>query len=166
MIPRIPQWLSRTIPHLLHWICRFILAGIFIISGNFKRQNYFDFALAIQGYKLFSPDQTKLVFLIARYFPWLEIALGISLLILVRRKIRYASGVAAALLLFFIVLLTVTYFRGIEANCGCFSFDEKISPKTIARDSLMLLPALYLLFVEPLLRKRLKTENPESGIQT
>jgi len=24
---------------------------------------------------------------------------------------------------------------------------------------------LYLLFAEPLLRKRLKTENPESGIQ-
>jgi putative oxidoreductase len=145
---------------ILHWLCRCLLAGIFIYSGYVKTQNPLQFAGAITGYKLFSDHYAWLIWPIAEYFPWFEIALGLFLLFLIGRKIRYAAGAAAALLLFFIILLTITYLRGIDANCGCFSFDDRISPKTIARDSLMLLPALDLLFVEPLLRKRLKNENP------
>jgi hypothetical protein len=160
MKSRILPWLNRYAPAIVHWLCRIILAGIFIKSGDFKRQNWFDFALAIQAYDLFPQNQTELVFKIAHVFPWIEIALGISFLLLVRRNIRYAAGAATALLLFFTVLLTITYFRGIDASCGCFSFEEKISPKTILRDSLMLLPALYLLFVEPLLQKK----KPEASI--
>ncbi len=98
----------------------------------------------------------------AHVFPWVEIALGVLLLIGFRWKLRYFAGAATALLLFFIVILTVTYLRGIEADCGCFSFEDRISPKTIARDSLMLIPALYLLFAGPLLRRRLKKNNQES----
>jgi uncharacterized membrane protein YphA (DoxX/SURF4 family) len=149
---------------ILHWLSRCILGGIFIFSGEIKRENWLQFVGAIKGYKLFSDNNDWLVWKIADYFPWLEIALGLSLLLLIKRKIRYAAGVAAALMIFFIVLLIITLNRGIEANCGCFSFDDKISPWTIARDSLMLLPALYLL-AEPLIRKRLQNKNPESGIQ-
>jgi putative oxidoreductase len=149
---------------ILHWLSRSILGGIFIYSGYIKTQNWLQFVGAINGYKLFSDNNDWLVWKIADYFPWFEIALGLSLLLLIKRKIRYAAVVATALMLFFIILLTITYFRGIEANCGCFSFDDRISPKTIARDSLMLLPALYLL-AEPLIRKRLQNKNPDSGTQ-
>jgi len=141
---------------ILHWSSRIILSAIFLYTGYIKIQAPLQFAGAISGYQLV-PD--KLVWPIAQYFPWFEIALGVFLLI--GWKIRYVAGASAALLLFFTAMLSITYFRGIEANCGCFSFNDRITTKTIARDSIILIPALFLIF-EPRRRPR-EFENPESG---
>jgi uncharacterized membrane protein YphA (DoxX/SURF4 family) len=167
--PSILQWLNRLIPHILHWLSRCFLAGIFIYTGYVKSDlAHFDdfpartlkFSVAIAKYKVV-PE--KLHWPIATYLPLFEIALGIW--ILSGWKIRRSALAGAALLLFFIVLLSITYARGIEADCGCgFGGDEPISIQAIARDSLMLIPALYLLIAEPLLSRRLKNEHPEPGI--
>jgi uncharacterized membrane protein YphA (DoxX/SURF4 family) len=141
---------------VLHWLFRIVLAGIFIYSGYVKVREPLQFAVAIAGYQMV-PE--KLIFPLATYLPWLEIALGLG--ILIGWKIRYFSMSAAALLLFFIVVLAITISRGIEANCGCFALDERISPRTIARDSLILIPALYLA-IEPQLRKRWQKTSPAS----
>jgi uncharacterized membrane protein YphA (DoxX/SURF4 family) len=144
---------------ILHWASRIILAVIFLYTGYIKIQDPLQFALAISGYQLIPEN---LVMIVAQLFPWLEIALGIFLLI--GWEIRYIAGTSATLLLFFIVILTSTYFRGIEANCGCFSFNDRITPKTIARDSIILIPALFLLF-EPKRRLR-QPENPEATVSS
>jgi uncharacterized membrane protein YphA (DoxX/SURF4 family) len=143
------------------------VAGVFIYSGYSKLTpgHIFDvplqFMVAISGYKLPIPD--RLILPIATYLPWVEIALGLA--ILIGWKIRYFAGALTALLLFFIVILTITYARGIEANCGCFGLGEKISWKTILRDSSFLLPTLYLLlenrFRFAVQRSQLKTVNAE-----
>lgn len=171
MIARIMQWLFPCflsvkqdkvcfhIPCILNWLSRFILAGIFLYSGYVKLESPLLFEAVLYTYDLFPNPYVPAM---ARYFPWAEIALGVLLLIGFRRKIRYLAGASTLLLLFFIVILAVTYFRGIEADCGCFGFDDPISPKSIARDSLMLIPSLYLLFTGLLLRRRLKKTNPES----
>ncbi len=171
MIARFMQWFfpcflspkqDRVCSHvscILHWLLRFILAGIFIYSGYIKWESPLLFEAVLYSYDLF-PNQ--FVPSIAQYFPWIEMGLGLLLLMGFRRKVRYLAGASAILLLFFIVILAITYLRGIEADCGCFGFDDPISPKTIARDSLMLIPALYLLFAGPLLRRRLKNRDPES----
>lgn len=145
---------------VLHWLSRCILAGVFIYSGYLKAQATLQFAVAITGYKLV-PE--RLVLPVATYFPWLEIVLG--LVLLSGWKIRYVSVGTAGLLLFFMVLLTITYFRGIETNCGCFGFGEPISLKTIARDSLFLIPALFLVF-ETRFRMRSKGTPLASSIPT
>ena len=132
----------------LHWLCRMVLAGVFIYSGYIKVQNTLQFAVAITGYQLVPEN---LVYPMAQYLPWIEIALGVA--ILIGWKIRFFSSAAAGLLVFFMVILTITYLRGIEANCGCFSMDDPISPMTIVRDSLILIPALYLVF-EKRIRQR------------
>ncbi len=132
---------------ILHWLCRLILAGIFLYSGYVKIQEPLQFAVAIAGYKMVPDD---MVFPLARFLPWLEIVLGYN--ILIGWKLRYNAVAAGALLLFFIVILSITIGRGIDANCGCFSLDERISPKTVARDSLILLPAIFL-SIESRLRK-------------
>ncbi len=124
---------------VLHWICRIVLAGVFIYSGYVKIESPLQFAAAITGYKLV-PE--PLILPLAEYLPWVEVALGI--LLLSGWKLRYVAWGASGLLLAFIAILTVTYFRGIDADCGCFGFGDKISPKTIARDGLILLPALFL----------------------
>lgn len=138
---------------ILHWACRIVLAGIFIYSGYIKLQSPLQFASAIAGYKLV-PD--TLILSLATYLPWVEIALGV--LLLTGWKIQYVSIGASALLLAFIGILTVTYLRGIDADCGCFGFGDKISPRTIARDVLILLPAVFLA-VEPLLRRDRKLQE-------
>jgi uncharacterized membrane protein YphA (DoxX/SURF4 family) len=142
---------------ILHWASRMVLAAIFLYTGYIKFQNQLPFAIAISGYKLFPEN---LVWPIVQYFPWFELALGVFLLI--GWKIRYVAGISAVLLLFFTIILSITYFRNIEANCGCFSFNERITPKTIARDSIILIPALFLIF-ESRCRPR-QSENPESTI--
>jgi putative oxidoreductase len=144
---------------ILHWACRLLLAGIFIYSGYVKwhMDNPLQLAAVIEGYKL-APQ--ALVWPLANYLPWLEMALGAFLLI--GWKIKYSAMATAALLLFFIVILTITYARGIDANCGCFSLDDRISPKTIARDSLILIPAIFLIF-ESRLRSKFKKSIPASA---
>jgi len=133
---------------LLHWLCRLTLAGVFIYSGYIKVKAPLQFAVAISGYQLVPEN---LVFPLAQYLPWIEIALGVA--ILIGWKIRHFSAATAALLLFFIVILTITYMRGIEANCGCFGMDDPISPLTILRDGIFLVPALYLAFEDKIRRK-------------
>jgi putative oxidoreductase len=139
---------------IFHWLSRCFLAGIFFYTGYkkiFPRPiATLDFGMAVSAYELF-PE--KLVPLIAEYFPWVEIALALLLLIGWKKIIRYVAGVAAAQMLFFIVILTITYARGKDISCGCGIFEGKISPLTIARDGVIIIPALYLL-AEPLLRRK------------
>jgi len=141
----------------LHWLCRLVVAGVFIYSGYVKVEAPLQFAVAISGYQLVPED---LVYPMAQYLPWIEIALGLA--VLIGWKIRYFSSAAAALLLFFMVILTITYLRGIEANCGCFSMDDPITPLTIVRDSIFLIPALYLAF-ENRIRRRFARNVLESS---
>jgi uncharacterized membrane protein YphA (DoxX/SURF4 family) len=141
---------------ILHWASCIILGVIFLYTGYIKIDSPLQFAAAITGYQLV-PEH--LVFTIAQYFPWIEIALGV--LLLTGWKSRYAAVAATGLLLFFTVILTITYFRGIHANCGCFSFDDQISPKTIARDSIIIIPALFLVF-EKGFHRNSKTPAPSA----
>ena len=139
---------TRTIK-IIHWVCRVVLAAMFLYTGYIKIQAPLQFAVTLAGYDLL--PETWIPF-IAQWFPRAEIALGVFLLI--GWKMRYVAAATTALLLFFTVLLTITYFRGIDANCGCFDFNSKISPLTILRDSIILLPALYLLF-EPVIARKI-----------
>jgi len=151
--------MKARIPQILNWGCRIILAVMFFYTGYVKIQAPLQFAVTLQGYELF-PD--TLILLTARWFPWVEIALGVFLLI--GWKIRCVAAAVTALLLFFTVILTITYFRGIDANCGCFDFDSKITPLTILRDSIILIPALYLLFEQRLFSRRKPGMLAESDV--
>jgi uncharacterized membrane protein YphA (DoxX/SURF4 family) len=124
---------------ILHWTCRLGLAGIFFYTGSIKIQSPLQFAVTLSGYKIFP---TWMIMPLTDYFPWVEITLGI--LLIIGWKIRYVALGACALLASFSTLLTITYFRGIPANCGCFSFEDSITPLAILRDGLILIPAIYL----------------------
>jgi uncharacterized membrane protein YphA (DoxX/SURF4 family) len=135
---------------IIHWLCRLSLTAIFLYTGYIKIQEPLQFAVALTGYQLIPEN---LVLPIATYFPWVEILLAIA--ILVGWKIRWFAAAATALLLFFSLLLIITFLRGIEASCGCFSFDDPISPITILRDGIIVVPAIYLL-LENRIRARFK----------
>lgn len=124
---------------ILHWAGRIVLAGTFLYSGYVKIQSPLEFAGALTGYKLFPSD---LIITITYYLPWIEVALGV--LLLVGWKVRYFAAFTAGLLSLFLIILIITYLRGIDAECGCFGMGGRISPLTIARDALFLVPAVFL----------------------
>ena len=125
---------------ILHWASRIILAGTFLYSGYVKIDQFLAFKTALYGYKLFP---IGLINPIAEYLPWMEVALG--LLLLVGWKVRYVAAFTAGLLSLFLIILIITYSRGIPAECGCFGAGGRISPLTLTRDALFLLPAIFLI---------------------
>jgi hypothetical protein len=157
--------MKARILQILHWGCRVVLAAMFFYTGYVKIKSPLQFAVTLMGYELF-PE--ALIPFFAQWFPWAEIALGVFLIFngvifgekSVKWKTRYIAAATTALLLFFTVILSITYFRGIDANCGCFDFNSKISPLTIFRDSIILIPALYLLFER---RKSAKSDESENS---
>ena len=124
---------------VLEWIARLALGALFVYAGYVKLRNPFLFELAVDGYRLLPPTG---VILVAHGLPWLEVALG--LLLWSGWKLHYSATFTALLLGAFLVTMTITYARGIEAQCGCFGTSEPISPRTLARDSLIFLVAAGL----------------------
>jgi uncharacterized membrane protein YphA (DoxX/SURF4 family) len=136
------------IERVLHWACRIFLAAIFVYAGYTKLVNELQFAASISAYQLLPPSA---IMWVVKLLPGFEVILGI--IILLGIKLRYTASIAGLLLAFFIAVMLVTYLRGIEADCGCFGVGEKISPLTLVRDTLMVLPALFLAG-QPWLRSR------------
>ena len=130
---RILQW------RILEWIARLGLGALFIYAGYAKLRNPFVFEMAVDGYQLLPPAG---VILVARGLPWLEVVLGLALW--TGWKLHYSATFTTLLLGAFLVMMGITYARGIEAACGCFGTSEPISPRTLARDSLIFALAAVL----------------------
>ena len=124
---------------LFEWGGRLVLGGLFLFAGYTKVRSPFLFEMAVDAYRLLPPLG---VIVVARSLPWLEIALGVALL--AGWKLRYTASFTALLLGFFVVTMAITYGRGVEASCGCFGFGEPISPRTLVRDSLLVVLAVFL----------------------
>lgn len=119
---------------------RLVLGAVFIYAAYTKlRQSWLLFALSIDSYQLL-PQWAVLT--LARTLPWLELALGITLVAGV--WLRYTSIAATAILLLFFSVMVVSYVRGAGIDCGCFGVGEALSAKTLARDGILLAGAMAL----------------------
>ena len=124
---------------VLYWTSRLAVGALFVFAGYIKVRNSFLFEMAVDSYRLLPPSG---VIVVARTLPWLEIVLGG--LLLAGWKLRYTAAATALLLGGFVIAMSITYARGIEANCGCFGFTERISPFTLARDFLLFAATAFL----------------------
>ena len=124
---------------ILEWVARLGLGALFIYAGYAKLQNPFVFEMAVDGYQLLPPTG---VIVVARGLPWLEVVLG--LVLWTGWKLPYTATFTTLLLGVFLTMMAITYSRGIEAQCGCFGGSEPISPRTLARDSLIFAVAAAL----------------------
>ncbi|RJP90485.1 MAG: DoxX family membrane protein [Desulfobacteraceae bacterium] len=125
-------------------LVRFALAAIFIFAGVPKIMDTASFAGAVYNYQLL-PE--ALINLFAIILPWLEVIVGILLILGV--WLPGAVIIYNGLLISFIAALIISSIRGLDISCGCFSTDSThgIDLWTILRDASMLLASLYLLFV-------------------
>jgi uncharacterized membrane protein YphA (DoxX/SURF4 family) len=123
---------------------RGLLVAIFLTSALPKIRQPRTFTSSITAYHLLPPHWTRPF---ALTLPWLELALG--LLLLIGWQTRLAALTSAALLLLFLVAMGLTLARGRkDLDCGCSSkkHAQKIGWKTITRNVILILLALPMAF--------------------
>jgi len=125
----------------LYHILRIILAVVFIYASIDKIIHPHDFAKAVFNYQIL-PDY--LINITAIFLPWLELILGICLL--VNFWMNGASLTAFLLMLVFMAAISFNLMRELDVGCGCFSSttEEGMTALTLLRDILFFVMSLGL----------------------
>jgi uncharacterized membrane protein YphA (DoxX/SURF4 family) len=150
------QWYQAKV---LPFVVRLILGGVFIYASVDKILHPAAFGEAVYNYKIL-PD--ALINLTAIILPWLELVLGLFLI--VGLWLPGATFLCILLLLTFLGALLFNIARGLNIYCGCFSTNTEVVSGAsmvwyLLRDGVFFLLALYL-FSYVFLRKR-TTKNIE-----
>ncbi len=123
---------------------RFFLGIAFVVAGGVKILNPYEFAGAVLAYQLLSQPLAGLT---AAVVPWVEVVSGGLLCAGVKR--RSCLILIMLFMVVFIIVLAVTWARGLEIDCGCGLFTPKpVGPLALAEDGLILLLAAWLYKVE------------------
>lgn len=123
---------------------RIIIGGIFIYASIDKIAHPDAFARIIHNYRLFPPS---LINVIAIIVPWVELISGA--LLIIGWKCKAANLIIGGMLTVFIITLTISYIRGININCGCFSTASSTKSDLLMRifeDTLMVIGCLIIGF--------------------
>jgi uncharacterized membrane protein YphA (DoxX/SURF4 family) len=130
---------------ILEWALRLGLGGIFIYAGIAKLGDVQQFYLDIHHFEL-TPSDVSMVF--AVFLPWLEIVLGVALV--VRRLYLGAIGLCALLALVFLGAIGSAWWRGLDITCGCFGHENNASnfPRHLALNGAMLAATMGLAWLE------------------
>ncbi len=118
-----------------------LLGAMFLAAGVIKAQNVAGFYRDLQSYRLFSPE----VMLVAAYYaPALEVVTGTA--VLFERSRRPAAALLAVMLAGFILLLAVSWLRGVDISCGCFGPDggKTNYPLRLGEDVVLLTLAVWV----------------------
>jgi uncharacterized membrane protein YphA (DoxX/SURF4 family) len=127
-------------------VARLGLAAVWLISGGIKAADSGQTYVAVRAYDVLPLDAVGPV---AAVLPWLELALG--LLLLVGLGVRVAAAASAALLLAFVAGLLQAWARGLAIDCGCFGGGGAVDPDATAyglellRDAGFLALAVWLI---------------------
>ena len=130
-------------PRLLEVIgalARFGLAAVFLVSGVLKAVDPDQTYIAVRAYDVLPAAGVEVV---AALLPWIEIAVG--LLLLAGIGTRLVAGLAAALLLAFVVGVAQAWARGLSIDCGCFGGGGAVDPGNTAYVQELLRDAGFLL---------------------
>jgi uncharacterized membrane protein YphA (DoxX/SURF4 family) len=121
-------------------VIRIALGAILVYSAWSKlKDSWALFAMAVDSYQVLPLWGVQLV---ARTLPWVELLIGV--LLIVGRWMRVATVACSLLLLVFFGLMVRAHLKGMEINCGCFGPGEAISWRTLLRDGAMVGGSLVL----------------------
>jgi uncharacterized membrane protein YphA (DoxX/SURF4 family) len=127
-------------------IARLILGVVFIYASIDKIAHPAAFAKDVYNYQIL-PE--VLINLTALALPWLEIILGIFLLVGLFRE--GTAWIATLLLVVFFGAMVFNLARGLDIHCGCFNTSAQGTDSApiawyVFRDGLFLIPACYLFY--------------------
>jgi hypothetical protein len=97
-------------------VARLILGATFIYASYHKIIAPAEFAKVIYGYDLFPAGTINLIAII---IPFVELITGTALIIGIYPQ--SAALIINAMLIFFILIISINLIRGHEFDCGCFS---------------------------------------------
>ena len=104
-------------------LARLILGGVLLVAGALKVGNLQKSAMAVRAYELLP---TAIANFLGYVLPWLEIGLGLLLILGVAVSI---SGLFGAIIMFaFIIAIAQAWARGLSIDCGCFGGGGPIDP--------------------------------------
>jgi putative oxidoreductase len=139
--------------HWSYWASgpvRWLLGGIFIISGLAKINDPVAFLLTMREFQLLPKGIETLLVL---YLPWLEFVLGLSLTLGI--LYRTSALMMACLNGLFALALVSVLVRGIEIDCGCFGLmadilhlPDRADWKAIVRNIVFIGMALFVAYSE------------------
>jgi putative oxidoreductase len=125
-------------------LSRLLIGGMFIYASFYKIVDPGAFAKSIWYYHLVPG---KLISLMALILPWLELLIGLSVIL----GVFYRGAVlwVNVVMLVFIVALSTTIARGISIDCGCFRASQGATHtawESLIFDLVALLFCLQMLF--------------------
>ena len=131
--------------NILIYYCRFIISCVFIYASFDKIIDPLKFSNAISSYQFSSSiGLSWLDNMLALSLPFLEIILGLCLLFGV--FLEEVINFIIALLVFFVIMLSQAYFRGIIlSDCGC-GLNESTIGGDILRDFILIFICLIVKF--------------------
>lgn len=129
----------------LELLLRWILGLSFIIASFHKIIDPNNFAKIIYGYYLF-PNLS--INMIAIILPYIELYSGLFLI--AGWQMRSACMIINAMLIGFIIALSINLIRDHQFDCGCFSFGDAGYTSSVAqvliRDIILLIMGLFIIF--------------------
>jgi hypothetical protein len=136
--------------NLLEWLCRLVLAAVFLFAAYPKLLDPAAFAKAIDNYRIAFPIIGKgYIFFVASFLPAVELIAALGLLW--NRTKRGAAWLAALSLIIFIILISQAVARGLNIDCGCFGtgataklMARSVGLRAVLEDVLWLAMAIFV----------------------
>jgi uncharacterized membrane protein YphA (DoxX/SURF4 family) len=128
-------------------LSRLILGVVLLVAGGLKIGNLPKSAMAVRAYELLPVSVANFL---GYTLPWIEIGLGLLLIVGVTVKISGALG--ALTMLAFIIAIAQAWARGLSIDCGCFGGGGAIDPEDtkylseIIRDIGLMALGIFLYF--------------------
>jgi uncharacterized membrane protein YphA (DoxX/SURF4 family) len=104
-------------------LARLGLAAVWLISGGLKAVDPDQTYVAVRAYDVLPTWGVEIV---AALLPWVELALGVLLLIGIGT--RMVAVLSSALVIVFIAGVVQAWVRGLSIDCGCFGGGGEVAP--------------------------------------
>jgi len=105
-------------------LARLILGAVLLVAGALKVPNLPKSAMAVRAYEMLP---IPIANFLGYTLPWIEIGLGLLLIVGVTVKISGALG--GLTMLAFIIAIAQAWARGLSIDCGCFGGGGSIDPE-------------------------------------
>lgn len=108
-------------------LARLGLAAVWLVSGTIKALDPDQTYIAVRAYDVLP---TGVVSVVATVLPFLELALGV--LLLVGLGTRAVAALSAVVLVVFVAGVVQAWARGLSIDCGCFGGGGQVAPDATA----------------------------------
>ena len=105
-------------------LARLTLGAVLLVAGALKVPNLPKSAMAVRAYEMLP---IPIANFLGYTLPWIEIGLGLLLIVGVTVKISAALG--GLTMLAFIIAIAQAWARGLSIDCGCFGGGGTIDPE-------------------------------------